>query len=63
MFEIAAFLFWLIVIVGLLVIIFITPVYTSHIAQAGPGRPGAADHSGADYGGMNDDRPADPSRP
>ena len=34
MFEIAAFLFWLIVIVGLIAIIVITPIYTSHIAPS-----------------------------
>jgi hypothetical protein len=34
MFEIAVFLFWLIVIVGLIAIIVITPVYTSHIAPS-----------------------------
>jgi hypothetical protein len=34
MFEIAAFLFWFIVIVGLLVIIVITPAYTSPIAPS-----------------------------
>jgi hypothetical protein len=34
MFEIAAFLFWFIVIVGLLAVIVVTPVYTSPIAQS-----------------------------
>jgi hypothetical protein len=34
MFEIAVFLFWLIVMVGLIAIIVISPVYTSHIAPS-----------------------------